>query len=336
MLQFCRACSIATRMAAPQMLSQELKQLPADEARRQKRWNTASELLHSTTTERRRFDHRAHMANLVGVYVAEQVTGSQSTEVETELLVAMQPDQGGRKMLFLDKKGQTLGVIELETLLEGSEQRSVLRGMLVAEEVRGQGYARLFLSMWLGLCARAGIMPETARINKPLLALTLVRLGFTPLRGRTRLGLRGKPGRRRKANQRPLAVEVSVGSHGDVLLYCPLPSEAERLRLGFSQTEVRSQRLVIANQPPLPRGRVAHIRVRYAPPRYRASGSETDDRSESTPAAAFPMVHTPLAEAANLQGRLRLCASQGPVRGVQSAALQAELQRVLTGPLVAS
>eukprot|EP00964_Phaeocystis_antarctica_P019394 scaffold10717_cov61-Phaeocystis_antarctica.AAC.2 len=89
--------------------------------------------------------------------------------------------------------------------------------------------ARLFLSIWLGLCSRAGarapplhtsrrtacpphsaphgaphgaphsalhsalqvspatplqVSPATTRINKPLLALTLVRLGFTPQRGR--------------------------------------------------------------------------------------------------------------------------------------------------------
>ena len=89
--------------------------------------------------------------------------------------------------------------------------------------------ARLFLSIWLGLCLRAGarapplhtsrrtacpphsaphgaphgaphsalhsalqvslatplqVSPATTRINKPLLALTLVRLGFTPQRGR--------------------------------------------------------------------------------------------------------------------------------------------------------
>ena len=93
--------------------------------------------------------------------------------------------------------------------------------------IRCAAQARIFLSIWLGLCSRAGVRgppprtstrvctvwrtacpphgaphgtrhgardgarhgapqvsPATTRINKPLLALTLVRLGFTPQRGR--------------------------------------------------------------------------------------------------------------------------------------------------------
>ena len=195
--------------------------------RRQQRWDEATAMLEGSVTERRKQDHRAHLARLVGVYVGDE------PHAKAELLIAMQPDQGGRKILFLDPAdGQTLGFIELETLSAHSKKvaaaaanstgvaTSVLRGMLVTEGCRGKGYARLFLAIWLGLCSRAGVPAATSRINKPLLALTLVRLGFAPLRGRDKPGLRGKPGGSRKANQQPLAVEVCVGSGGSVLLYC--------------------------------------------------------------------------------------------------------------------
>ena len=156
------------------------------------------------------------------------------------------------------------------------------------------------------------VSPATTRINKPLLALTLVRLGFTPQRGRrlerrsrtptstftltltltatpTRTQASGDqqhtaPARRARASSTPggqgqesqggqgstdaargrseqlramctaralhvhcmrtaralHAHQVSVGSEGRVLLYCPRPTDTVRLQAGFSDTEVRS------------------------------------------------------------------------------------------------
>lgn len=198
-------------------------------ARRRLRWEAAAATLEATTEARSRFDHRARLASLIGIYMDED--GS-----KVELLVAMQPDKGGRKLLFLDAvAGDTMGVIELETQWSPHEDHanpagtpgggggggsSALRGMLVDERYRGQGHARLFLAIWLRLCLRGGVPTATTRINKPLLALTLVRLGFTPQRGqrlaaltneqhlRGAHGTGGAKGRRPKARQRPLAVEV--------------------------------------------------------------------------------------------------------------------------------
>lgn len=242
-------------------------------------------------------------------------------------------------MLFLHPNdGSLLGFIELETLLgASSSSSSVLRGMLVEPSCRGKSYARLFLSIWLGLCTRAGVTPATSRINKPLLALTLVRLGFTPLRGRDKKGLRGgRDGKRRKASQQPLAVEVSAGDDGSVILYCSTPRLSERLTAGFSQRELSSQRLVVAKEPPLPRGRVAHIRVRYAPPRAQAAAAiPKRDEASSPHSRSATIVHAPLAQA-TIGGRLRLSASQGPKDGglwQQTAEAKAEVLRLLTGRL---
>ena len=63
-------------------------------SRRQQRWDAAAATLQATTEARRRFDHRAHLAQLVGIYLGEETPGG--------VLVAVQPDQGGRKLLFLD------------------------------------------------------------------------------------------------------------------------------------------------------------------------------------------------------------------------------------------
>ena len=315
-----------------------IRSLQCDTAlkRRQQRWTSAVRTLEASVEQRRRHAHRARLARLVGIYVGD-----------AQLLVAMQPDQGGRALLFLDPvDGQVLGCIELETLSAGTNAlhgggckkvahagdgvptTSVLRGMRVAEGSRGKGYARLFLAMWLALCKQAGVEPATARINKPLLALTLVRLGFTPIRGRGQPGLRGKPGKSRKAHQRPLAVEVSEGSEGYVILHCPTAAAMKRLQAGFCTTELTSQRLVLANEPPLPRGRVAHIRVRYAPPADCAAGQ--GHICGGAPPASI--VHTPLVEAA-LGGRFRLNALQGPSSRPLTATAKAEVLRVLTGRL---
>jgi hypothetical protein len=386
--------------------------------RRENRWNSAVATLEKTTKERARFDHRAKKAFLIGIYVgggdsevdindknhsvfkispdSSSISGG-GGEQEAEILVAIQPDQGGRKLLFLDANdGHSLGFIELETQSalslnkiferqpdltttttaaennnnheKNEHKTSALRGMLVADDCRGKGYARLFLAIWLRLCSRAGVTPATTRINKPLLALTLVRLGFTPLRGHhlavisNENHLRGsirtksksenenscnnnreKPKKRKKLKekQRPLAVEVSVGTEGRVLLYSPLSTE--RLRNGFSVQEVKSQRLVVATEPSMPRGRIAHLRVRYAPPRHMTSVKDDNDDDDHNlivdssndldkkNGESQQMVHLPLAD--GMASRLRLSATQGPttIGSVPSILERAEAMHLLTG-----
>lgn len=347
--------------------------------RREQRWEAAVTTLDDSAEKRRRFDRRAHLARLICIYVGEETEISgELLGSKAEILVAMQPDQGGRKLLFLNAiDGISLGFIELETQSAISKSKirqahfsspncnddaipvtSALRGMLVADECRGKGYARLFLAIWLRLCLRAGVTPATTRINKPLLALTLVRLGFTPLRGyhlaviSNEDHLRGsvreagnnggttrssKPRRRKKLKEkhRPLAVEVSLGTEGRVLLYSPVSTE--RLRNGFSATEVRSQRLVVATEPSVPRGRVAHLRVRYAPPPQMVRLGDPFDETQAYVCGdeqllenTSQIVHAPLAE--GVGGRLRLSASQGPAGGTcPSAEERKEALRLLTG-----
>ena len=118
------------------------------------------------------------------------------------------------------------------------------------------------------------------------------------------------------------------------------PTETERLQAGFTATELRSQRLHVVAEPPEPRGRVAHIRVRYAPPRARDAEAEHVDGGGGATGGAPPrggdprhqLVHAPLASGA-LGDRLRLLATQGPASGAPSDAERAEMVKVLIGRL---
>ena len=121
----CTSCSM--RHEAPPSLGGGGAATAEADSRRRRRWEAAAATLEATAEARRRFDHRAHLARLVGVYVGDDVSGALGCDAE--LLVAVQPDQGGRKLLFLDAAdGRTLGFIELETqsaissskILEGS------------------------------------------------------------------------------------------------------------------------------------------------------------------------------------------------------------------------
>ena len=83
---------------------------------------------------------------------------------------------------------------------------SALRGMLVAEECRGKGYARVFLGIWLDLQQAESFQLPHASTSPCCADACATRLHAPAWRHRER-----KPGKKRNPKQRPLAVEVSVG-----------------------------------------------------------------------------------------------------------------------------
>ena len=240
--------------------------------RRQNRWSAATGMLKATVAQRRRRDHRAELAKLLGLYLDSSVTQPR----ETELVVAAQPDRGGTKLIFLNPTGVQLGHILLES---PDVSRSRLRGMCVEEGSRGKGYSRLFIAIWLRLCKHTGVVPATSRINKPLLALTLVRSGFTPTHSEEECEVMGaSPATPIPDCSRALSVEVSSGGGegNHVHLYS---EDNGRLASGFSATELRTQRLVITANPSEPRGRRVDIRTQYrAPPGGLADGGSAMSR----------------------------------------------------------
>lgn len=92
------------------------------------------------------------------------------------------------KLLFIDD--ETGGEDERKRakmafmLLEATPDGSALRGMRVSEAYRGMGHSRRFLAIWVALCLTAGCTPSSRTINKPLVALSLHKLGFIPRGGR--------------------------------------------------------------------------------------------------------------------------------------------------------
>ncbi|GMI13002.1 hypothetical protein TrLO_g11087 [Triparma laevis f. longispina] len=227
-------------------------------------WSSASSLFDSTLDARLKFDHRAHKSRLVGLYETE---GSQNSDI----LVAIQPVAGGRHLQFYDgNSGEALGHVGL-TLTPSvtpsvmpptknpPTSSSTLTGMLVSSNKRGSRYSEIFVNIWLLICEKAEIPTSTSRIRKPLLALTLTRLGFTPI----------LPGKGIET------VEVSRGSDSTVLLYSP---ESSRLRSGFNPTEIKSQNIIFIDDPTNPRGKIIHLRAKYKPSSTDLVNNEIDSR----------------------------------------------------------
>jgi hypothetical protein len=258
----------------------------------QKRWDAAVETLKTTEASRIKFDRRAKFASLVGIYVDddehESSEGKPKKMFGVDLIVAIQPDRSsGRKLLFMDRiDGKLLGYILLETStsttsdmnmssgMESIEYISTLRGMELEEDARGRGFSTLFMSVWLGLCLQADVTPATVSINKPLLALTFAHFGFTPIQQSTELRPEeqqntevAKKKKRKRINIRktPLIVEVSKGNEDMVHLYCN-QDNFHNMQAGFTETELRSQNLVLKEIPADPRGRKIKIRTEYVPP----------------------------------------------------------------------
>ena len=172
------------------------------------RWQTAVDLLQTTAQARGRTDRRAGKARLVGLFLVDNNhdhhdddnddDGKNTQKMLSDFLVAVQPDRScGRKFIFLDLTANNNGNNSMlgSMLIENAPQQpqqsgqqpvivsSRLRGMWIAEAVRGRGYSQLFLAVWLRLCLETGVaVPNTRRINKPLLARSLQTFGFTPIR----------------------------------------------------------------------------------------------------------------------------------------------------------
>ena len=109
------------------------------------------------------------------------------------ITIGLQDDKNPKwnclKLVFRLGAGAGLDGTERETkvgymLVEHpTPQQSCLRGMLVNEDLRGQGLSTVLVAAWLQLCLTVGATPSTNRIDKPLIALVLGKFGFVPAVG---------------------------------------------------------------------------------------------------------------------------------------------------------
>mmetsp|Transcript_40346 Transcript_40346/g.58967 ORF Transcript_40346/g.58967 Transcript_40346/m.58967 type:complete len:348 (-) Transcript_40346:78-1121(-) len=248
--------------------------------RNQQRWDAALETLKTTEPSRCKSDRRAKLAALVGIYMDDD---DPRTSFGVDLIVAVQPDRSSaRKLLFMNRlNGALLGFVLLETSTtddddddDVKEQRkkgyvSTFRGIEVTTDARGRGLSTLFISVWLKLCLQADVTPATVSINKPLLALTFVRFGFTPkIKSTTTIETFGTTRKRKRISVRktPIQIEVNKGKTGGEAHIYSSPHDFENLQAGFTQTELRTQKLVLSDTPSNPRGKVIQIRTHYFPP----------------------------------------------------------------------
>ncbi|KAL3893641.1 MAG: hypothetical protein SGPRY_014090 [Prymnesium sp.] len=103
--------------------------------------------------------------------------------LQVSLALDRNPDEPCYKLLFNEAERGKMG----HMLLAAGEQYSALRGMRIREDLRGCGYSKLLLSIWLEMCIRARLTPRTRVINKPLLSLSLSSFGFLPSNRRGRV-----------------------------------------------------------------------------------------------------------------------------------------------------
>ena len=125
---------------------------------------------------------------------------------------------------------------------------SHLRGMRVAEDLRGLGLGRLFLAVWMRLCADVGLAARANRIDKPRVCLLLHQLGFTPRHDGGGGGVRNVEVaivRRAHSRSEDASAAHPAASASDVLeLHSPSGLD---LRGCFSAQELRSQAIAIAD-----------------------------------------------------------------------------------------
>lgn len=103
----------------------------------------------------------------------------QGSKFDVDVALDRNPDEPCCKLLFFEGSNR-VGFM----LLASEVNASSLRGMHIRNELRGQGLSRVLLATWISLCTAGDLQPTTRTINKPLLALTLARFGFTPVNGR--------------------------------------------------------------------------------------------------------------------------------------------------------
>ena len=120
---------------------------------------------------------------LEGQQVREPSVPPGSTWLEFGL--RQQRQRGWWQLLFFRQVQKGDGSIKLQqygyVLFTQTSNVSTMMGMLVYENFRGRGLARLLLATWLRVCDTRAVEPRTHRMDKPLVSLVLQRLGFTPM-----------------------------------------------------------------------------------------------------------------------------------------------------------
>jgi len=80
------------------------------------------------------------------------------------------------RLLFIDLSRKKLAYIPMEL----EEENLKFRGAFIAEHARKKGLLKVIFSVYLRLSKHLGLVPTTAIMNKPLIAMVLPQFGFSP------------------------------------------------------------------------------------------------------------------------------------------------------------
>jgi hypothetical protein len=194
-------------------------------------------------------------------------------EKENDLIFGIQnhrnPTDNGVSLVFYEASGIKVGYMLIRNQYIHQVLFSDIMGMYIQEGYRGRGIAKICIAIWLQLCLTCRAFPRSEKINKPLLSLVLSKFGFEP-------------------NDGGIDVEISpisnttvdlslLGWKPDFALYSKSISPNDGT---FGERELFTQRMIIVNTPPTPRGKHATVKTSmYHPSAKLASqgvASETE------------------------------------------------------------
>lgn len=182
------------------------------------------------------------------------------------------PALNGLSLVFYTVEGEKLGFMLLRNHLDlrdisvaNGERKaendhilfSSIMGMKIDEHFRGQGLARVFTGLWIEICIRAGALPRSEKINKPLLSLALSNFGFIPT---CDCKIDVEISRIDYSQTRMSAgITKKVGWEPQFALYSSKV-------LNFGERELRIQKMVVTQTPPDPRGKVTSVKTCFEHP----------------------------------------------------------------------
>lgn len=200
---------------------------------------------------------------------------SRSERKDDDIIVGVQPHRNpkrnGVSLVFMEAANpeKKLGFMLLRHSLgdKSGDDRydstmtplfSALIGMLVDEQYRGAGLSSTFVAIWLQICLDLEVFPQAEVIKKPLISAALAKFGFNPLKG-------GVP-----VEISPVSVLANqeMKWEATVALYSP---KHQSLGGIYRERDLRVQKLVVASDPPSPRGTLVYVGAGFHHPMYNPS-----------------------------------------------------------------
>jgi len=213
-------------------------------------------------------------------WLLAEVAEGGSMHMQVLLQLDRNPDEPCCKLLFRAEGARKVGFL----LLACEEQGSALRGMWIADALRGRGLAKELLAVWLRLCRVCALRPTTRIINKPLLSLSLSRFGFAP-----------------RHKERAMVMRVAKAAHVDT------KARDQDLRRGGSSA---------ASTARLAGERTAYVRTSFELPEAMMTAimTESGEERQSNVAEVDARIGEALRDGTTGQDRLTLVASPQQLR----------------------